>query len=353
LDNVTEIIKDIRTRCVQASTDTLEKEDRDKISTDIQQLWEQLQQEANVTYSGRHVFSGYKTDEPVVLAKETALTKDTALTEEMTLLKGTYVPTAILDSTGATLVPAGTTLTADLKLPITEVTAGTAISAPTALAEEVTWPAGTTGTTGTAQLPDGTTLTLTSPLTGAVTLPAGTILQTGFTAATNIQTGVILPANTTLPKGTINPNVLGKIDGQNIQYEIGVGSTISVNTLGMDDLMSELFADIKEIKDGLDNYPDNGVDLHEMFDEKIKDFDNRLSETSEMTADLGSKMTRLEYTATRLTDDKTNFTELLSQTEDVDLEEVYVEFNSQYAIYQSALQATSKVIMNTLADFLR
>jgi flagellar hook-associated protein 3 FlgL len=281
LDNVTAIIKDIRTRCVQASTDTLEKEDRDKISTDIQQLWEQLQQEANVTYSGRYVFSGYKTDEPVVLKEETSFSEAITIKSDMVLPKGTKLSAAIT-------------------------------------------------------------------LPGPITVPAGTL-----TEDLEVPAGTVLPANSSLPKGAINPKILGEIDGQNIQYEIGVGSTISVNTLGMDDFMNKLFADIKEIKDGLDNYPDNGIDLHEMFDGKIGDFDERLSGASEMTADLGSKMTRLEYTATRLTDDKTNFTELLSQTEDVDLEEVYVEFNSQYAVYQSALQATSKVIMNTLADFLR
>lgn len=297
LDNITEIIKDIRTRCVQASTDTLEKEDRDKIRTDIEQLWEQLQQEANVTYSGRHVFSGYKTDEPVILSKETVLTATDApltLEGEVTVSKQ-----AVLGA--GTVIPAG-----GLTLPD-----GTVIP-PGALVTSLTIPEGTT-------------------------LPVGTELAQG----------------TTFSSGTVNPKIVGKIDGQNIQYEIGVGSTISVNTLGMDDFMNKLFADIKEIKDGLDNYPDNGIDLHDMFDGKIGDFDKRLSGVSQMTADLGSKMTRLEYTASRLTDDKTNFTELLSQTEDVDLEEVYVEFNSQYAVYQSALQATSKVIMNTLADFLR
>ena len=43
---------------------------------------------------------------------------------------------------------------------------------------------------------------------------------------------------------------------------------------------------------------------------------------------------------------------VLSETEDIDMEEVYTNFNVQYATYQSALQAMSKVITNTLADYL-
>ncbi|WP_069998878.1 flagellar hook-associated protein FlgL [Cellulosilyticum sp. I15G10I2] len=297
LSNITEIIKDIRTRCVQASTDTLEASDREKIKVDIDQLWQQLQQEANATYVGRHVFSGYKTNEPIVLAKDTVL-KENVITSDSILLNGETI-----------------------------LKAGTIIPSPITLKNATVIPAGTLG--------------------ADISVPEGTILP----AATE------LPAGTILPKGTINPNVLGKTDDQRIQYEIGVGSTITVNTLGMDSLMSGILTDVSKIKNDLDAYIDGtagaNIDLHQLFQEKIGDFDKKLSKLSEMTADLGSRMVRLEYTASRLEDDKTNFTELLSKTEDVDLEEIYTQFNAQYAVYQSALQATSKVIMNTLADFLR
>ena len=73
---------------------------------------------------------------------------------------------------------------------------------------------------------------------------------------------------------------------------------------------------------------------------------------SEKVSDLGSRMSRVEYTQERLIDQKATFENLLSETEDVDIEEVYTNFNIQYATYQSALQATSKIIKNTLADYL-
>ncbi len=340
LDNITGIIKDIRYKCVHASTDTLETKDREKIKADIEQLWEQLQQESNVTYAGRHVFSGYKTNEPVMLVKDMTLTAaETPLTlgEDITVVSdthlptGTVIPAAGMTLTAGTTLAAGTVSPADITLqgpPVTTLTAGTAIVVNTPL------PAGTTVAAGTIIAPG-----LTVPK--GTTLPAGTILQQG----------------TTFSAGTVNPKVVGQIDAQNIQYEVGVGSTITVNTLGMDKLMNQVFIDIKQIRDALDTHEDpdpaKHANLHEMFDKMLGIFDKRLSTASEMTADLGSRTNRLEYTASRLTDDKTNFTELLSKTEDVDLEEIYTEFNAQYAVYQSALQATSKVIMNTLADFLR
>jgi flagellar hook-associated protein 3 FlgL len=285
LGNFTEILSEISKKCVNASTTgSLGTDDIQKLQVDINQLFEQLQQEANVTYIGRYVFSGYKTDEPVVITEPTKLTNNVTVKEAMTLPKGT------------------------------ELAAGTVI--------------------------------------GGVAMPAGPLL-----VDTNVAPPDVLAGNTILQKGTINPNVLGNIDGQNIQYEVGVGSTIVVNTLGMDDVTSKLFTAIKEIKDGLDAHsggtPADLDFLHGLFTNKIQGFADIASDISEMTADLGSRMARLDYTASRLTDDKANFTELLSNTEDVDLEEIYTEFNAQYAVYQSALQATSKVIMNTLADFLR
>ncbi len=56
--NMNSIMQEINTRLVQAANGPLEEADREKILTDIQQLTEQLKQEANVTYAGRYVFSG-------------------------------------------------------------------------------------------------------------------------------------------------------------------------------------------------------------------------------------------------------------------------------------------------------
>ncbi|WP_053983201.1 flagellar hook-associated protein FlgL [Niameybacter massiliensis] len=331
LKNTTEIIKDIRTRCVQASNGTLTSEDRQKIVSDMKQLYNQLKQEANVTYAGRYVFSGYKTDQPVFLEKETKLEKDLELKADLKL-------------TG------DMTLKKELEL-----------SADTIVTEDITLPAGTAVTVDPVDsdrvvVNDDGTVTIKAStsnppekLGATVTIPAGTELK----ANTTIPTGTTLPAGEMLPAGVLNPAVHGYTDGQRIEYEIGVNNTLDVNTLGMPEMMNKLLNNIEGMLDKLSDDSLTDEELNQIFTDMIGEMDNRLKETSEMTAELGSKQNRLEYTQSRLEDDKTNFTELLSNTEDVDLEDVYVEFNTQYMIYQSGLQATSKIIMNTLADFLR
>lgn len=219
LKNMNDILTTIRTECLKGADGTLKNEDKEKVKTQVEGLWEQLQGEANVTYAGRYVFSGYKTDKPLM--------KD----------------------------------------------------------------------------------------------------------------------------GGVNPEVDGKISGQDIDYEIGVNSTITVNTKGMDVTMNNM----KTCMEGLitldyDNLTES--ELHDKFNEALKQIDNIMSDIAEKNADLGSKMDRLDYTKLRLSDQNVSYTNLLSQTESVDIEEVYTNFNTQYATYQSALQATSKIIKNTLADYL-
>lgn len=330
LKNTTEIIKDIRTRCVQASNGTLTPEDRLKIVSDMEQLYSQLKQESNVTYAGRYVFSGYKTDQPVFFEKATKLEKDVTLAADMKL-------TGDMKVSGNITIPKDTVITEDITLP-----AGSTVT-PAA-----------PGNADVVYNGDGTITIKASNANPPTGVQADIIISGGtIPDNTTLPKGTKLPEGIELPAGTLNPYVHGYSEGQNIEYEIGVNNTLNVNTLGMPEMMHELLGNIEDMiaKIGDENITDE--QLNEVFTEMIGHMDERLKETSKMTADLGSKQNRLEYTQLRLKDDKTNFTELLSNTEDVDLEEVYVEFNAQYMIYQSGLQATSKIIMNTLADFLR
>ena len=75
-------------------------------------------------------------------------------------------------------------------------------------------------------------------------------------------------------------------------------------------------------------------------------------QTSLAKADVGNRMTRLNLTKSRLTEQKTNFQNLKSQNEDIDLEEVIVGYSSAQLVYNASLTAASKVVQQTLLDFL-
>jgi flagellar hook-associated protein 3 FlgL len=61
LENMVGILTDIRTQCVNGSTDTLTQDDRKTILNQLQQMSDQIYCEGNADYAGRTVFTGYRT----------------------------------------------------------------------------------------------------------------------------------------------------------------------------------------------------------------------------------------------------------------------------------------------------
>lgn len=75
LTNMKSLITDVRTQCVNGSTDTLNQDDRNTILKQLKSLQTQLYAEGNADYAGRTVFTGYRTDQDLVFMeneKETA-----------------------------------------------------------------------------------------------------------------------------------------------------------------------------------------------------------------------------------------------------------------------------------------
>lgn len=236
LKNMNAILTEIRKKCEQAANASNEGKDISATQMEIDQLWSQLKSEANATYEGRYIFSGYKTDKP--------------------LMDGDKINAAI---------------NSDL--------------------------------------------------------------------------------NTT-PANANNPATVSETENDKIQYEIGVNSTITVNTGGMDVVLAKMKTMFDEIRDECNVPNADSVQLNKMFGEKLNVIDGLMADISTRNSDLGSRLKRVDYVEDRLGEQKISYKTLLTNVEDVDVEEVYTNFNVQYAVYQSALQATSKIITNTLADYL-
>jgi flagellar hook-associated protein 3 FlgL len=70
-------------------------------------------------------------------------------------------------------------------------------------------------------------------------------------------------------------------------------------------------------------------------------------------AELGAKASRLDMVHKRVIEDRTNFEEILSKTEDVDVAEAITKFKMLETTYRSALGVSARIIQPTLLDFLR
>jgi flagellar hook-associated protein 3 FlgL len=75
LKNMLSLLTDIRTQCVDGSTDTQSTDSRNTILTSLQQLAEQVYAEGNADYTGRTIFTGYRTTENLTFTEDTDTTK--------------------------------------------------------------------------------------------------------------------------------------------------------------------------------------------------------------------------------------------------------------------------------------
>ena len=177
---------------------------------------------------------------------------------------------------------------------------------------------------------------------------------------------------------------------QQIEYEINFNQSITVNTQGsdaikheigrtIDDMINAISAVIevetkisdteKMLEDG-NLTDDQKTTLNQMLEvlkieQKLKteemqtSFENSITRIAKQqdvvsvaVADLGSRYNRVELTESRLSTEQTQFEELLSQNEDADLVETIINMQSQETIYNASLNAASKVVKNSLLDFI-
>lgn len=75
LDNMKNILKDIRTQCEYGASDQLKTEDRETILNTLEKLRAQVYAEGNADYAGRTVFTGYRTNKKLTFMENEADTK--------------------------------------------------------------------------------------------------------------------------------------------------------------------------------------------------------------------------------------------------------------------------------------
>lgn len=177
---------------------------------------------------------------------------------------------------------------------------------------------------------------------------------------------------------------------QQIQYEINFNQKLIVNTQGSDALVHGIARDIDEIISAVQDVmateekiaevkkmledknitPNQQTALNELlgqldtelvlknkllqdkFEQGIAGSSKHQDTINTAVADLGSRYVRLQLTEDRLSTQQVDFEDLLSTNEDADMVETYIKLNSREVIYNASLSAASKVIKNTLLDFI-
>lgn len=81
--------------------------------------------------------------------------------------------------------------------------------------------------------------------------------------------------------------------------------------------------------------------------------DSRMSKMQAVWADVGARSNRAQLLSSRLSDLDLNLNDLLSKTEDANMEETIMNLRTAENVQRASLSAGSRIIQPTLVDFLR
>ncbi len=465
LSGVSELIKNINTYCNQGVNGYLELTDRDSIITVLEEYKEQLFDLGNTDYAGRYVFTGYRTDTPLMF-EEATNGKDDAdyttytitenlqyanITNKSYIVGGAEYTKGVTDpDTYAAMAPNieianrlklsyekldengvnSVTLTDANGNKMTITTDGTkdqdgnVVTAPEVKDENgnTVVDDGTKGYVLTRKsLADYEKLTAAQKTntanpyyakpneivyieeTGELILGKNVMAQAVTYSdisveytKTEFEKGDILPehyfACTTkyYKNGTLEETIkYTEPSVQNIQYEMNTNQKLTVNTLAKDALSSTVSAKLDELilvanqvfdirdeiskaETTLQNAPDGEKEAIQTYIEQLKTeqvlaekiltetFESGLTTTKkaeEITnvavADIGARYTRGQLIESRMEEQKTTITELLSDIFYVDLEDAIIEYNAAQTYYNASLMCASQIAQNSLLDYLR
>lgn len=179
-------------------------------------------------------------------------------------------------------------------------------------------------------------------------------------------------------------------DGQDIRYEVNFSQTAVVNAQAKDAISTDIYRMI--------DYVERMVNEANAVDEKIAEIDKKISNTESsdpkyvdyqkyremlvtqkslckgsMTeafamgltmvdnaqdilnvaiADVGTRSKRMELTYDKLSDQKVDTEEKMSDNEDVDIADAYINLSQADNLYQASLSATAKILGNSLLNYI-
>ena len=383
------ILKKIRELTVQG--DGAESmEDKHAMATQINSLLEQMGLTMNSSYTGRYLYSGYRTDEPGTILKEESMLSFTDITQTITgnnieNIKAFQKPNA-----------AGEPIITDasvIKLPYKYVTFPSTSGADITV-DGTALPA---GKLTTKQMADIDAYKPANDEIYYIEETGELVLGSDYVNAKEFE---VCYDKSGFKKGDLNPKVYFTctdsagntftMDDQNMEYEFGVGTKFPVNSLAKDIITSEMYADIMNFCDTVlntkvsdradviaalrtDTANDNKsyeelsnmaeaqivrekekieTTLQQKFSNMIATVDKHTAALSKSQTDLGVREARLELIRNRLESDETAYTKLMSENEDANLVEVAMILANAESVYQASLQIGMNMIQTSLANFL-
>ena len=431
LDNVNDILTKMNTYCVQGANDTLTKQERESIVTNLTELKKQVYHEGNAQYAGRYVFTGYKTDTSLVFntnesnynykidevlsgtdidivnksinsfdlsSYDPEFPEDTDFSNKPNEVNAYRLRLAYNN-----LKPVEDGGMIELSFPVLDADGNYELDADGNVMYDTY--------NGDIVSVKSTDSNAYQPEDGQIQYIADTgeliIASDIYNEFKNLSEIKVTYEKNEFTEGDLRPehyfdctvtdlsdpdadDVVYTKDNQEISYEVNFNQKLKINTQGSDSITHAIGRCIDDILNSVNEVTaveskieetekmlesdtlsdEQKKALNEMlevlnteftlkseamqtrFESGITQLKEQQNVVNTAVADLGSRYVRLELTESRLTDEQTDFEELLSSNEDADIVEAYIKLTSQETIYNASLSATAKITQNSLLDFL-
>ena len=326
LTNTGDVLKRIKELTVQAANGTLTPEDREQILYEVNELKEQILQEANSAYLNRHVFSGYKTDKSAfIIGDDGKIEINSELLEPAEAVVISSGGTGItaeafgINSSNGWIEVGDEIKTGEYKITISEFD-GASNEAKITVKKV---------------LPDGSDQLVgetVGPINLAGVITVGSEDETFTFDFSKVEITGDGTAHIKFTPGTM-------------EYNLGKADSMTVNLLG-----PEVFMNTFEMMEELENALAENT-TEEISGDILKRVDENLQEVLKYRSQVGARSNRLETTLTRLGSNEVDYKALLSNTEDADLAKVITELKMEESIYRASLAVGARIIMPNLTDF--
>ncbi len=421
LNKINGILVDMKGYLNQGSNDPLKSDDRDAVLSVLQRFADAIfEDHANTDYSGRYVFTGYRTDTSLLFSSDT-----NNLEYQITEKFGSDAIRSVKYVTGgAKYDPAKDADDYASEVPEQSAAYRLQLAYKNCSNEPITDQEGNPSGSAVQITLSNSTTPLNVAMVSSKDANAYNAAQLGVDAVYIYDTGEIILSEDTykniqendleftikytkkeFEKNDIRPEMYfectshntdsnktidyAEPNGQDIKYEINFSQMAKVNTQARDAIDTDIYRmidyieqsvqavddieqRIRDVDDLIDNTTDeteieNCTKLKEMLETEKKFYEDIMTEAFGMglsmvdnaqndlnvaIADLGSRYNRLELTYDKLMDETNDTEEKLSNNEDIDIADAYINLAEADALYQASLSATSKILGNSLLNYI-
>lgn len=414
LNNMYQLVSDIRTQCVNGSTDTLTADNRRTILDSLKSMASQIYTEGNADYAGRTVFTGYRTGSSLTFKTDE---EDTKYQIQQDLSYEDFEEQRYYS--GDVIVPDDATSTCDVEIGVehyervrlaydeidrvdsftyTDADGQERTLVPITYDTAKAWETDCGGNKiveddklvfikETGELIFGKDIS--KEMRSQHTKFSVSYTKTGFDA------GELRPEYyyncTDITDQSADNHITYTKEDQPINYTIAASTPLTVNTQASDVFDSSIARDTGEminiVQDAINahdkvdkiksmmaeaKYADEDSQkklqtyldaakkeadyaddhLQKTFEKYIGNFDGYMSSINIAITNVGSMQNRLKMTQTRVENQQSTIKELKSSNEDRDISDILIDYTAAYNAYQASLTAASKVGNQTLLNYL-